>query len=64
MLGEWYTKENPSGASEARAHVAQVDWLHVLPVKKFQITPNDIPLTTPKVILKTLKMLDRIRHLA
>lgn len=32
--------------------------------KKFQSVPNDPPLTTLKMILKTLKMLDIIGHLA
>lgn len=58
-----YTRKPPK-TSEARTHVAQTDWIHVLPITKFQTVPNDTPLTTPKMILKTLKMLDRIRHLA
>lgn len=64
MLREWYIKENPPKTSETRAHAAQMVWIHVPPIKKFQIVPNDTPLTTPKMILKTLEMLDKIRHLA
>lgn len=61
---EFYIKGKPLKTSEAKTHVVQIDCMRVLPIKKFQIISNGTPLTTPKMILKTLKMLDRIRHLA